>query len=73
MDDILLQKVIHFLIFQIIEATQPDSVMLELCPSRINILQYDEETLLAEAQDINMDKIKRAIKQVSCAIVLAYQ
>ena len=47
-----------------IEAVQPDAVVLELCYSRINILQYDEETLLAEARDLNFDKIKRAVKQV---------
>lgn len=53
-----------FSLFQVISATQPDVVMVELCNSRVNILQLDEETLLEEARNINMDKIKTAIKQV---------
>ena len=39
--------------------------MVELCNSRISILQLDEEKLLAEAQNINMDKIMFSIKQVT--------
>ncbi|XP_053377349.1 traB domain-containing protein-like isoform X3 [Mercenaria mercenaria] len=46
-----------------IEATQPDVVMVELCNSRLNILQLDEEKLLEEAQNINLEKIQLAIKQ----------
>ena len=51
--------------FQTIHNTQPDVVMVELCSSRINILQLDEETLLEEAKNINMEKIRLSIKQVS--------
>ena len=51
-------------LFQTIELTQPDVVLLELCNSRVNILSLDEETLLREAKDINWDKIRTAIKQV---------
>lgn len=46
-----------------IEATQPDVVMVELCNSRLNILQLDEERLLEEAKDINLEKIRLAVKQ----------
>lgn len=46
-----------------IEATQPDVVMVELCNSRLNILQLDEEKLLEEAQNINLEKIRLAVKQ----------
>ena len=44
---------------------QPDVVMVELCSSRMNILQYDEETLLREAKDISLVKIKQLIQQVA--------
>ena len=53
--------------FQTIHNTQPDIVMVELCSSRINILQLDEETLLEEAKNINMEKIRLSIKQVGRA------
>ncbi|XP_053692923.1 traB domain-containing protein [Sabethes cyaneus] len=42
---------------------QPNVVMLELCPSRIHILKYDEQTLLEEAKDINLAKIQSIIKR----------
>jgi hypothetical protein len=38
--------------------------MVELCKSRIDILKYDEEFLLREAKNIDMQKLKFAIKQV---------
>ena len=44
--------------------TQPDIVVVELCKSRINILSLDEETLLREAKNINLEKIRTAIRQV---------
>lgn len=50
-------------VMQTIHNTQPDVVMVELCNSRINILQLDEATLLEEAQNINMEKIRLSIKQ----------
>ena len=42
--------------------------MVELCNSRINILQLDEATLLEEAQNINMEKIRLSIKQVGIIV-----
>ena len=42
---------------------------MELCSSRVNILQLDEATLLEEAKNINFEKFRAAIKQVN--VVLA--
>ncbi|EDS25988.1 TraB [Culex quinquefasciatus] len=41
---------------------QPNVVMLELCPSRVHILKYDEKALLEEAKDINLAKIQSIVK-----------
>ena len=38
--------------------------MVELCPSRVNILSLDEATLLREASQMNMDKLRSLIKSV---------
>ncbi|KHJ90904.1 hypothetical protein OESDEN_09238, partial [Oesophagostomum dentatum] len=51
-------------VMKTITATQPDLVMVELCPSRISILSMDEQTLLKEASDLNTQKILTTIKQV---------
>ena len=51
-------------VLQTIAATQPDIVMVELCASRVNLLSVDEETLLQEAKNLNMDKVRSAIRQV---------
>lgn len=48
---------------QTIKETQPDVVLVELCNSRVNILKYDEDTLLEEAKNINLGKLRAAIKQ----------
>lgn len=48
---------------RVIQMVQPHIVMVELCTSRINILQLDEQTLLEEAKNINMEKISNTIKQ----------
>ncbi|XP_064632305.1 traB domain-containing protein-like isoform X2 [Lineus longissimus] len=52
-------------VVKLIQETQPDAVMVELCRSRVNVLELDEQTLLEEAKNINMDKVKAAIKQAS--------
>ena len=36
--------------------TRPRVVVVELCVSRLNILRFDEETILEEAKNINMGK-----------------
>ena len=56
---------ILILFLQTIQAVQPDVVLVELCKSRVDILKYDEEFLLREAKNIDMQKLKLAIKQVS--------
>lgn len=50
---------------QTIKAVQPDVVLVELCKSRVDILKYDEELLLREAKNIDMQKLRLAIRQVS--------
>jgi pheromone shutdown protein TraB len=51
-------------VLRTIESTQPDLVMVELCPSRISILSMDEDMLLAEAKNLNREKIFTTIRQV---------
>eukprot|EP00057_Strongylocentrotus_purpuratus_P032516 XP_787913.2 PREDICTED: traB domain-containing protein [Strongylocentrotus purpuratus] len=46
-----------------IQAVQPDIVLLELCRGRLSILELDEETLLEEAKNFNMAKLRQSIKQ----------
>lgn len=41
---------------------RPKTVVVELCESRVHILKHDEKTLLEEAKDINMQKIRSVIK-----------
>lgn len=50
-------------VIKTIQLTQPDVIVVELCKSRINILSLDEETLLHEAKNINLEKIRTAIRQ----------
>ncbi|BFF90697.1 traB domain-containing protein [Drosophila madeirensis] len=46
----------------VIRNVRPDVVMVELCPSRIHILKLDEKTLLEEAKNINIPKIRGIIQ-----------
>ncbi|CAD6195121.1 unnamed protein product [Caenorhabditis auriculariae] len=46
-----------------IKATQPDYVMVELCPARISILSMDEAALLNEAKELSTKKMINTIKQ----------
>ena len=55
---------IQFPFLQTIQAVQPDVVLVELCKSRVDILKYDEEFLLREAKNIDMQKLRLAVKQV---------
>lgn len=48
---------------RVIQTVQPDVVMVELCSSRIHIVQLDEKTLLEEAKNITLEKIRNTIKQ----------
>ena len=51
---------------------QPDIVLVELCKSRVDILKYDEEVLLREAKNIDMQKLRLAVKQVSKVIIVKF-
>lgn len=46
----------------VIRNVRPRAVVVELCESRVHILKHDEKTLLEEAKDINMQKIRNVIK-----------
>ena len=59
-----------FYLLQTIQAVQPDIVLVELCKSRVDILKYDEEFLLREAKNIDMLKLRLAVKQVSKVIIV---
>lgn len=41
----------------------PDVVVLELCKSRTNILSLDEETLLAESESLDTNKVMQILKE----------
>nr|SVE75930.1 EOG090X0AQH [Daphnia hispanica] len=43
--------------------TQPRVVVVELCVSRLNILRFDEQTILEEAKNLNMEKVRSTFKQ----------
>ncbi len=47
---------------QVVRMTQPDAVLLELCPARTDILRLDEETLAREGQDMNATKMMQTIR-----------
>lgn len=46
----------------VIRNVRPDVVMVELCASRIHMLNHDEKTLLEEARDISFAKIQSITK-----------
>lgn len=46
-----------------IAETQPDLILVELCPSRMAILSLDEEMLLREARSLNREKVSALIKE----------
>lgn len=46
----------------VIRNVKPSCVVLELCPLRMHILDYDEQTLLEEAKDLSPEKIKQILK-----------
>ncbi|KAF4517517.1 hypothetical protein B566_EDAN006519 [Ephemera danica] len=48
---------------QVIQLVQPHIVTVELCKSRISLLQLDEETILREAKSINFAKIHMTVQQ----------
>lgn len=50
---------------QLIKEIQPNRVVLELCSSRVNILKYDEETLMKEYKEMDNAKIIQIMKETS--------
>ncbi|XP_015592003.1 traB domain-containing protein [Cephus cinctus] len=48
---------------KIIQAVQPHIVVVELCKSRVHILQLDEQTILEEAQNLSFQKVLDTIQQ----------
>jgi len=46
-----------------IQKVRPNVVMLELCPQRQLMLQYSEEDILREAEDINFAKVRVFIRR----------
>lgn len=46
----------------VIRNVRPDVVMVELCASRVHMLNHDEKTLLKEAKDMSFAKIKSITK-----------
>lgn len=46
----------------VIRNVRPSGVVVELCESRVHILKHDEKTLLEEAKDINIQKVRNVIR-----------
>ena len=53
---------------ELIRKVRPTSVVLELCPARVNILKLDEETVLREAREMNTAKMIETIRKVSSEV-----
>ena len=51
-----------------IKYLSPDVVMVQLCPSRVGVLKYDEESLMKAAQEVNLTKLRMAIKESGSVI-----
>lgn len=46
----------------VIRNVRPDVVMVELCTSRVHMINHDEKTLLEEARDMSFAKIQSITK-----------
>ena len=57
--------------FQTIKLIQPDVVMVELCPQRVNMLMMDEATILKEASEMSLAKAQTTIKKVTLIYCLS--
>lgn len=49
---------------QVIRQVKPNVVVLELCKSRLFILEHDEKTMLEEAKNMGLAKIRKSISEV---------
>ena len=57
-----------------IDKVEPDVVAIELCSNRTSILRLDEKKLLEEASNIDMSKMRQAMKQVwKCIVFMCSQ
>ena len=54
---------------ELIKKIQPNRVVLELCASRVNILKYDEETLMKEYKEMDNARIIQLMKDVSYKLI----
>ncbi|KAE9554754.1 hypothetical protein FO519_002015 [Halicephalobus sp. NKZ332] len=48
---------------QVVKQTQPDVLLIELCGSRLAILNMDKDTLLEQAKNLNHERIITMVKQ----------
>lgn len=48
---------------RVIREVRPHIVLVELCQQRTNILLLDEETIMAEAKDINLNKMMSTVRE----------
>ena len=53
---------------KVIRILQPDVVMVELCSSRVGVLKYDEESLLQAAKEVNLTKLRYAIREAGSVV-----
>lgn len=47
----------------VVRNVRPDAIVLELCPLRVHVLHYDEETLLKEASELTSTKKREIIQE----------
>jgi pheromone shutdown protein TraB len=57
---------------ELIRQIQPNRVVLELCNSRVNILKYDEETLMKEYKQLDNNRMIQLMKEVSILPICSY-
>ncbi|XP_007889150.1 traB domain-containing protein isoform X2 [Callorhinchus milii] len=55
---------------QTIQQLQPDSVILELCNSRVSLLHWDEQKLMEAMETVNLQLLLRKIKEVGVKVGL---
>ncbi|XP_065225543.1 traB domain-containing protein-like isoform X1 [Planococcus citri] len=48
---------------KVMQAVKPHILVVELCPDRANVMQMDEETIVKEAKDLSLEKLKSIFKE----------
>lgn len=51
-------------VIDLIQKVKPNRIVLELCQARSGILNLDEETIIRDAKEMNLTKLKKLIKEV---------